>query len=442
MNQDYSSNWLAGADPTTDPQIQDLYKHLHDAENARNQAMSGMTQEAPPRPHSPSYGTKDLIPLGIAALTALLGGQNGQGAALGFVGGYQNRKKEAADQANQTDAQAYDQRQRQRQSTAQIAQQGVEDARFEATQTAKNDASDAKTIEAMRKRLFEPKTDPAAIPGIIRDLAAKGVTYPPETVKALAEGSYYVNNKIADTANKGARTDNTVAKTETENAMRPGKVEGQGLKNDRLTQLIAFHKNYDPKAVARVDAQVQSTLKGLQLSDARIEQIHQRVQFYPLEYQMKAAKVHADIDAKEAAAAKVGKPVNLMPEYVRLFGINQKVIDSTTRKQAMETVSPEELAHASLLQKQNESLRQLMTQDVERKRQTQEQQPAPQGMDKSGGFAPFQVSPGNIEPTGGFWEKAKSAAKHPAVGQELPKPQNTPRTFKTKAGTATFSFGK
>lgn len=82
-----------------------------------------------------------------------------------------------------------------------------------------------------------------------------------------------------------------------------------------------------PEKVAKVQAEVQRILGGVQLDDARKQEILQRVQYYPLEFQNRAANILSQIEGRKNKALNPKEKAVNLSDLERLRKIVQDRID-------------------------------------------------------------------------------------------------------------------
>lgn len=104
--------------------------------------------------------------------------------------------------------------------------------------------------------------------------------------------------------------------------------ESLDTRTDRTKQLLPGEVRAQDDKHQKVQADVQRTLGAIQLDDARKQQILQRVQYYPLEYQNKAANILSQIEKrKQSPMSEKAKNVSVT-DIERLRKIVQSRIDT------------------------------------------------------------------------------------------------------------------
>lgn len=136
-----------------------------------------------------------------------------------------------------------------------------------------------------------------------REVLALQALGDPVLAQAMGELNHSERLKVSQVGRNEVLNRNTEAKTETENAMRSPKV-------------------------AKVQAEVQRILGGVQLDDARKQQILQRVQYYPLEYQNRAANILSQIEGRKNKALSLKQQQVNLSDLERLRKIVQGRIDA------------------------------------------------------------------------------------------------------------------
>lgn len=352
---------------------------------------------APPQTKKTTLVTKDLA-WAVPALIAAFSGRGGQEFAGGLLQGAMQGKQADADRQNADNMKQWEFGKNQLKLKADVAQQNVQMALQnlqtyfneeyrKATLRQKDDAGEKKEVSALQKQLFDPKTAPEAIPGLVQALAGYGVVYGPDLVKSLQSGNYYTRNKEADTSLKGA-------KTTTENETRPGKVAKLGSEVDLLKQKFGFYKEYNPELINRIRAQVKGIVSKNALTDEQKALIHERVEALPLDQQAKRANIYSTIASRQAHGAGGATA----KEEQQLYKMNEAALKGFSKRQRdflqRNPLTPEELKAAQDMENWNSDYRARMQAQIEKERASTagnggSAMPQSQ-IGKSGGFAPYQ----------------------------------------------------
>lgn len=197
--------------------------------------------QAPPAARGMDFGTKDLIAGALPLVLALFAGKNGAEFAGSYAQNYLSGKQKGVDRENENRYMAWQAGQGQRDAAVRNAeldsnrwertQDQAAELAFKREQMNAKDGPDDKMARELRKKLFDPDTDPKAIPGIIADLASLGFVYSPEVVEGLKKGSYKV-----DAAK--AKTEGQTIKNEFDKQANPVKLEGLKFKNQQTKATI------------------------------------------------------------------------------------------------------------------------------------------------------------------------------------------------------------
>lgn len=129
--------------------------------------------------------------------------------------------------------------------------------------------------------------------------------------------------------NANAETKNRAAQEYFDLTGRP--IPNVSTETPQVTSIIDKNKRENelqPERVAKVQADVQRTLGAIQLDDARKQQILQRVQYYPLEYQNKAANILSQIEKRKQSPMSTKAQQVAVTDIERLRKIVQGRIDA------------------------------------------------------------------------------------------------------------------